>query len=958
MGNNPVKPHADTFLEVISGTSSLPEEKNEEVFRNILANISKRKVLNNVKNIRGEGPVACACYSSNTVYLDTLLADGFDWSKDGAGNTPLHTATILENEYAIEKISGRWPNLLGMKNSAGKTPLDISTEAGLSSITSLLVRMIEKGDDPFLRYQKHINPVIRKMFIHLDRFRNRVKADFAGAQGVIYLADMVMPNATTVKVALKGATARASSGDAAILREIKVLHQALSVYVGEGGEHNAGHPNIINFFGFTLDDRFVYLVSPYTPLGDLHQWILKHASFYIPVDLDFLPPECKVPEYELSNDEFRQFRPAFFTDIDLQDTTIRFLCQIARGLKYLHSLGIIHNDIKPMNCLLFTDSTGRFVVKLIDFGLSVMDQDPDFLNTPLASPATIPYVATERLGLVSIFSNPPSVKTDMYAFGATAWHLITGKKPYYYVAHRTPKMSLPLVPAVYIGDDLGAFVNMCISNNPGDRPLSFDAIVDADKSIIDSSDSSGDSCEDSGGSYITKTASSDDISGEVVTLSNFERVRKSPSNPFSVAASLSSSLSSSSSPNINTINAGMKVPLLEIPANRFGITTGPYRIPSPRKPILSTPARLSASPVDITSASVSTNSFVCSRNEIEKIRTRFLEGGVFVLDQSEITTDMIIGEGNFGRVFRGYYTPLHHPSIQKRVAIKVLKHINSFSSEEKNLLLEEFIKESSALSKLANVERISRVVGVTIEPLQLVMDLYPKGSMADVLRREPDLHFITRVSLIKDIAEGLMNIHTNYGVHRDIAARNILVDEDYRAYISDFGKTRFSREQYAHTKDKVVAVKWASPESFTDGGDHCGDHCGEMTYSFYTDIWAFGVTVYEILTNEEPYRDVKHETMIRILREKKGPFLQLPDTFDDELHRIIEKCLSWNPEDRSDMEEHFVELEIYLETLINHRWWLGRKHFESRQSLSAFGSTGSLGSVGSSSSSLSSVGSL
>jgi serine/threonine protein kinase len=889
MGNNPGKPHADTFLETISGTSSLPNEKSEEVFNSIIANISK-KTLGNVKNMRGEGPIACCCYNASYYYLDKLLELGYDYSKDNAGNTPLHIATILTNEYAIEKISGRWPNLLSVKNNAMKTPLDIATDLNNTQITSLLVRMIERGDDPFSRYQKHINPEIRKMFIHLDRFRNRVKADFAGGQSVIYLSDMLLPTGTSVKVVMKGATARAASGDAAILREIKVLQQALQVCTVKETEiqpnfrystayipHTTdGHPNIIHFFGFTLDDRFVYLVSPYTPLGDLHRWILNNASSYIPVDVNFLSEECRVPLQDLSNDELRQFNPAFVTDIDTQNTTIRFICQIARGLKYLHSLGIIHNDIKPMNCLLFTDASGLLTIKLIDFGLSVIDQDPEFMNTPMASPATIPYVATERLGLVSIFSNPPSVKTDMYAFGATVWHLVTGKKPYYYVAHRTAKMRLPLIPALYLGDVLGEFVNRCISNNPSDRPINFEDIINVDYNIVDSS-------SDEDHSFISKTTSSEDISaGEVITIklsSSSDRspqIRKSPNHQLLV-------------PSINLGNV---------------ITTGPYRIPSPRR--------------NQEIAASSDYVKMLTNSEISEIQKKFENAPLTILDPTMVTTDMIIGEGNFGRVFRGVYN-------QKRIAVKVLKYINSFSSEEKKSLVEEFIKESVALSTLSHVERITRVIGVTIEPMQLVMEYYPKGSMADVLRKEPDLHFITRVSLIKDIAEGVMNMHTNYGIHRDIAARNILVDEDYRAYISDFGKTRFSREQYAQTHDKIVAVKWASPESFSKGE--------EMTYSVFTDVWAFGVTVYEILTNEEPYRDVSHADMIKILGKREGKFLSLGDVFDDELCNMVDVCLSWKPEDRSDMEEHYVVLESYLDTLIQNRWWLGRKHHLAKKEL-------------------------
>jgi serine/threonine protein kinase len=844
MGNNPGKPHTETFLEVISGTSPLSLEKREEVFRSITSNVSK-KVLNATKNARGEGPVACACYTSNHFFLDTLLALGFEHSKDNAGNTPLHTATILRNEYYIEKISGRWPTLLTSVNSAGKTPLDIATESENSSVVACVVRAIERGDDPFSKYQGFIHPDLRKMFIHIDRFRNRVKADFAGGQSVIWTSDMLLPDGTSAKVVMKGATARATNGDAAILREIKVLQQSLNLDdIPNNSPTSLNDANyIIKFYGFTLDDRFAYLVSPYTPLGDLNRWIIHHELFYDCVDVSLLPSACIPPQSEVNH----PFRPAFFTDSKYQETSIGFIRQIARGLRYLHAHNIIHNDIKPMNCLLFNED-GNLTIKLIDFGLSVIEQDPDFMNTPMASPATIPYVATERLSVMSIFSNPPSVKTDMYAFGASVWHLVTGKKPYYYAGHRTPHMKLPLLPVVYLGDKLVSFVNRSISNNSYDRPDSFDTIIDID--------------DDSDVSDTFEILSSDDSSIEVVV------VTPPQSRPSSHTPSL--------------------VPSLNL--SNLSIVTGPYRVPSPRY------------------ASEECVYNMHSPKEIDEFTSRLQ--GLTIVDAREIEMGPPLGEGNFGKVFRGTYDKTY-------VAVKTLKYVNSFSSEEKRKIFDEFVKEAVAMDDLRMVERMARVVCVTLNPMQLVMEYYQKGSVSDLLRREPDLHFITRVSIVKDIAEGIMNMHTSSHIHRDIAARNILVDEEYRAYISDFGKTRFSEVGYAQTCDKIIAVKWAAPESFSSSE--------ELVYSTQTDVWAFGVTVFEILTNEEPYRGVSHSDMIALLRKKEGKFLELPETFDNELRCVVDKCLMWNPEDRSDMEEHYVILETYLEELLANRWWLGKQ---------------------------------
>jgi serine/threonine protein kinase len=85
----------------------------------------------------------------------------------------------------------------------------------------------------------------------------------------------------------------------------------------------------------------------------------------------------------------------------------------------------------------------------------------------------------------------------------------------------------------------------------------------------------------------------------------------------------------------------------------------------------------------------------------------------------------------------------------------------------------------------------------------------------------------------------------NNVIHRDLAARNILLRADNQPVVSDFGFARTAAEDGGKTKSTVGPLRWMPPEALTKG-----------QYSTKSDVWAFGVTVYEILTNGElPYKE-------------------------------------------------------------------------------------------------------
>lgn len=157
---------------------------------------------------------------------------------------------------------------------------------------------------------------------------------------------------------------------------------------------------------------------------------------------------------------------------------IRLLRQVCEALAEAHGLGLLHRDIKPQNLMVGRDAGGAEVAKVLDFGL-VKQVDADHsrdLTAGLRILGTPAYLAPERI------TTPGSAdpRSDLYAVGAVAFFLLTGRKPFeaendlqlthrllHEAAPRTGELAPGPVPAAL--DDL---VARCLAKAPADRPAS------------------------------------------------------------------------------------------------------------------------------------------------------------------------------------------------------------------------------------------------------------------------------------------------------------------------------------------------------------------------------------------------------------------------------------------------------------------------------------------------------
>lgn len=251
----------------------------------------------------------------------------------------------------------------------------------------------------------------------------------------------------------------------------------------------------------------------------------------------------------------------------------------------------------------------------------------------------------------------------------------------------------------------------------------------------------------------------------------------------------------------------------------------------------------------------------------------------------------ILGEGQFGDVYKGMY--FDREGMQVPVAVKTCKE----TSEES--MTEKFLEEAYIMQQFDH-PHIIKLIGICSEtrPVWIVMELAKHGEMRAYLQNnKPRLDMVMLIMYAYQLSTALSYLESKKFVHRDIAARNVLVSSHDCVKLADFGLSRWVEEQsyYKASKGKLP-IKWMAPESINF-----------RRFTTASDVWMFGVCIWEILMyGVKPFQGVKNNDVIGKI--EAGERLPLPQGCPPALYNLMCVCWQYEPSKRPS----FADLKTWL----------------------------------------------
>lgn len=252
----------------------------------------------------------------------------------------------------------------------------------------------------------------------------------------------------------------------------------------------------------------------------------------------------------------------------------------------------------------------------------------------------------------------------------------------------------------------------------------------------------------------------------------------------------------------------------------------------------------------------------------------------YEISYDSIQLHSIIGQGQFGDVHRGTYT--NQDGTEMEVAVKTCKADNDMSVSEK------FLEEAYILKQFDH-PHIIKLIGISSEPpVWIVMELAQLGEMRSYLHKNKgNLRTDVLIMYCYQLSTALSYLESKHFVHRDIAARNVVVSSETCVKLADFGLSRWVDEHcyYKATKGKLP-IKWMAPESINF-----------RRFTPSSDVWMFGVCMWEILMyGVKPFPGIKNNDVIGKI--ESGERLPLPPSCPPSLYNILCTCWSYEPSRR------------------------------------------------------------
>jgi tRNA A-37 threonylcarbamoyl transferase component Bud32/tetratricopeptide (TPR) repeat protein len=250
-----------------------------------------------------------------------------------------------------------------------------------------------------------------------------------------------------------------------------------------------------------------------------------------------------------------------------------------------------------------------------------------------------------------------------------------------------------------------------------------------------------------------------------------------------------------------------------------------------------------------------------------------------------------LGHGAMGVVYKA-----RDPLIGRLVALKT---INSALVDRPDLL-ERFYQEAQSAGRLQHPNIVTIFeLGKAEETPYIAMEYLDGKSLEKTITNQTDLPLALKVGYIVRICQALEYAHKNRVVHRDVKPANIMVNSDGVVKVVDFGIARLVDFSRTNTNMMIGTPSYMAPELFR-----------KKKADARSDIWAVGVTFYELLCYQRPFTGEGYDIVSSIMEDDFPPLSQIVANCPPEVDAVIQRMLRKPSADRyQTMEEVLLDLE-------------------------------------------------
>jgi len=249
-----------------------------------------------------------------------------------------------------------------------------------------------------------------------------------------------------------------------------------------------------------------------------------------------------------------------------------------------------------------------------------------------------------------------------------------------------------------------------------------------------------------------------------------------------------------------------------------------------------------------------------------------------------------IGEGGMANVYLAFDTIL-----EREVAVKVLR--GDLSDDEK--FIRRFQREANSASSLRHPNIVEMYdVGEDNGKYFIVMEYVDGKTLKGLIKKRGPLNLSESIDIMLQLTSGIACAHQSYIIHRDIKPQNVMILEDGRVKITDFGiAMALNNNELTQTNSVMGSVHYLPPEQASGSGS-----------TIKSDIYSLGILMFELLTGRVPFKGENAvEIAIKHMKDQIPSVCKFNSSIPQSVENIILKACAKNPKNRYDSAAEMYE---------------------------------------------------